>query len=111
MKRLLVFVAFLSGCAYQPIVDRPGPNYSHDLAECQTYANQVLGPGGGAAGGAAIAGGLGFAMCLALRGTNCSRVAGASAIAGGASGVGVGARSEASIVRNCLLSRGHAVIN
>jgi len=111
MTRIILISVLLSGCAYHPIVDRPGPNYSRDLAECQSYAHQVMGPGGGAAAGAAITGAVGYAMCLALRGNNCGRVAGASAIGGGASGAGIGAQSESSIVRNCLLSRGHAVIN
>ena len=55
-------VALLAGCAtahggaqYVPLIDikpEQGANYSTDLADCQAYAERVVGAGAGAAGGA-----------------------------------------------------------
>ena len=113
MKRvmLLLFVAFVVGCAYQPVVDRPNADYQKDLAACRAHAGEVAGPGTTAAVGAGIGFGLGFVICSALGGRDCSSTGRATAVMGAASGGAAGARDESQVVRNCLLGRGHQVLN
>lgn len=112
MKTFFVLLAvLLTGCAYQPIVDRPGANYSKDLAECRAYEQGVAGPGTGAAVGAGAGFAMGFAICAILRGSDCGRVGAATAVLGATSTAGAGAESEAQVVRNCLRARGYAVLN
>lgn len=113
---LALGVLLVAGCAapgavYTPIVDRPGPTYAQDLAECRQYAQQVIGPGGGAAAGAAVGFGLGYLMCRAMGGRDCSSVGRGVAVAGAAQGAAVGAVNEVEIVRRCMVGRGHRVLN
>ena len=85
----LVAIALgLAGCAYRPIVDPKRSDmarYETDLAECRQIAEQAPGPGTGAAVGAAVL--------------------------GAAGGAGRGARDERQVIRNCMIGRGHAVLN
>ena len=106
-----VLASSLAGCAYQPIVDRPGPTYAQDLTECRAAAQGTSGPGTGAAVGAGVGYALGQVLCRTLGGRDCSGVGRATAIAGGSSGAVAGAQQEAQVVRNCLLGRGHRVLN
>ncbi len=102
-----------SGANYQPVIDGPvGPNYSSDLAACQSLAAQQ-GPldrntGATAATGAAVAGGA--TAIFNNRGTNVRD----AALAGAATGVAAGAlqqqQNKAVIVRNCMRSRGYNVV-
>ena len=116
MNRLILTVVLVSltACSSQRvIVDQrysDMSNYSRDLAECQTYADQV--PTGeevakGAAGGAAVGGALG----AILDGRDVKRGAGAGAVVGGVRG---GSRSKAEkdrVIKNCLRNRGYKVLN
>ena len=75
-KSVLIVTMVLSGCAYQPIVDHKASThperYGQDLQECQAYAQQVAGPGTGAAAGATAGFVLGTVICKALGGRDCS---------------------------------------
>lgn len=116
MNRLLlpVVLVSLTACSSQRvIVDQrysDMSNYSRDLAECQTYADQV--PTGeevgkGAAGGAVVGGALG----AILENRDVKRGAGAGAVVGGVRG---GSRSKAEkdrVIKNCLRNRGYKVLN
>lgn len=102
----------LVGCAYQPIVDRPGPTYAQDLTECRAAAQQAAGPGTGAAVGAGLGYVLGQVLSRATGNRSVANEAGrGAAVLGGASGAGAGMQQEAAIVRNCLRGRGHRVLN
>ena len=119
MAIIILILFTLSGCGvanYSPVVDRPGPNYQQDLAECRALAEQrVTGAEGGVAG-AAIGAGIGAIIGVGIGlifGVNAGRTAAAGAIGGGASG-GVGSAVQAhnlqkTIVVNCLVNRGHAI--
>lgn len=117
-NRLILPVVLLSltACSSQRvIVDQrysDMSNYSRDLAECQSYAEQV--PAGeevaaGTAGGAAVGGAMG-AILGGSRGAT-GRGAGAGAVAGAVRG---GSRSKAEkdrVIKNCLRNRGYKVLN
>ena len=112
MKTMLYLIfAFLAGCVYQPVVDQPGADYDRDLAECRQQAERVAGPGTTAAAGAVIGAGLGFALCAAFGGRDCGDTAAGTAVMGSAYGAAGGAQSEMAVVRNCLIGRGHRVLN
>lgn len=109
---LIVTTIFvLTACAFQPIVDQPGASYRQDLAECREQAERVAGPGTTAVAGAVIGAGLGFALCAAFGGRDCGTTARGTAMMGSAYGAAGGAQSEAQVVRNCLIGRGHRVLN
>jgi hypothetical protein len=113
-SKLMVVAALLSGCAgtvYEPIVDQPRADYPVDLASCREHARQTMGVGGGAATGAVVGAGIGLVVCSALGGRNCGRTATATGAMGAASGAGAGAQGEAQVIRNCLIGRGHRVLN
>lgn len=108
---VIAVVLVLAACAFQPIVDQPGAGYHQDLAECRQQAERVAGPGTTAAAGAVIGAGLGFALCAAFGGRDCGTTARGTAVMGSAYGAAGGAQSEAQVVRNCLVGRGHRVLN
>ena len=112
---LLVLTVALTGCAsaplYEPVVDRAEASYAADLAECRAHAQQQLGAGGSAAAGAAVGFGLGYLLCRTMGGRNCSSTGRGTAIMGAGAGLGSGPQGERQIVRNCLLGRGHRVLN
>lgn len=102
-----------SGARYQPVIDGPvGPNYSNDLAACQTLASQQgafdSNTGAAAATGAVLAGGT--TAVFNNRGNNVRD----AALAGAAAGVAAGALQQQGnkevIVRNCMRSRGYNVV-
>ena len=111
MKTLLILCLVLTGCAgatYRPLIDKPGPNYERDLAECQRYAEGEPGAGGSAVVGAIIGGLIG-----ALIGHNTGygdAFAGAGAAAGGFEAGGSADRNQASVIKNCLAGRGYSVL-
>lgn len=112
MKTFAAFaLLFLAGCAFQPLVDQPGPTYGQDLAECRAHAQQTAGPGTTAAAGAVIGFGLGYVICRTLGGRDCSSTGRATGIVGAASGGGAGYQQEAQVVRACLAGRGYRVLN
>ena len=112
---LILVVAVTGGCAYRPVVDPSGPNmanYTKDLSECQALAEANDSTGASAAGGAAIGAGLSAAFSAILGGTRgVARWAAAGGVAGGARGVAAGQQEQRMVVRNCLLGRGHKVLN
>jgi hypothetical protein len=109
----LVFLA--AGCAARkPLVDMKGVDkaqYEADLAECQQYAEQAPGPGGGAAGGAVVGGAIGYGVGRAVGVRDPSAIGRGGAVAGGAKGAGKGARTRHEVVAKCLTGRGYKVLN
>jgi outer membrane lipoprotein SlyB len=107
-----VFV--ITGCAQQPIIDTKGVNmaqYNQDLADCQTYADQVL-VGRKALGGAAAGAVVGAAIGAAVGNSDTAqRAAGVGAVAGAGKGTGRGLQEKQQVIRNCLRNRGYAVLN
>lgn len=112
MKKALILVLLLSGCAtYRPIVDNRGVDnvaYEADLRECQAYADQVS-PAGHAVAGAAIGGGLSFLLALITR-DDRGMAAGVGATIGAAGGAANGAESQINVIRNCMRGRGYKVL-
>ena len=110
-----LILLLLTGCASNgPIVDMKGVDpqkYRQDLAECESYADQVA-VGGKAATGAAVGAVVGAAVGAAVGNSRTAeRSAGAGAVIGGAKGTGRGVRERKQVVRNCLRNRGYAVLN
>jgi uncharacterized protein YcfJ len=113
----LFAIAVLAGCAahYRPLVDTKGKDmgrYESDLAECREYANQVAGPGTGAALGAGIGAALGYLISRAA-GSRYDHDAAArvGAVSGAASGAAHGGQREVDVVRRCMQGRGYSVLN
>lgn len=112
---IILLALSLTGCARsKPIVDRRGLDpaaYAQDLAECQSYAEQVETEAqvvGGAAGGAAVGG----AMGAILNGAEgAAKGAGVGAVGGAAGGVRRSVREQDQVVKNCLRGRGYRVLN
>ena len=112
---LMTVLATLTACAgSQPIVDLKGVDpaqYRRDLADCQTYADQVPVARKGAtraAVGAVVGGAVG---AVVGNSRTVERAAGAGAVIGGAKGTGRGLNERERVVRNCLRNRGYAVLN
>lgn len=108
-------ILILAGCAARkPLVDMKGVDqaqYETDLAECEKYAEQVGGPGAGAAGGAVIGGAIGYGVGRAVGVRDPSAIGRGGAVAGGAKGAGKGARNRHEVVSKCLTGRGYKVLN
>jgi hypothetical protein len=114
--KLLCCLALLSLAACSgatgPIIDTKGVNmarYDQDLAECETYAQQVstgTAVGKGAAGGAAVGAAIG-----AIAGSSAGKGAGIGAVTGGAESARISDRERSEVVRNCLRGRGYRVLN
>lgn len=116
----LAAAALLAGCAtapgganYRPMVDtghRIG-DYNADLAECQAYAERVVGAGAGAAGGA-VAGALAMGiLSVVLGGGGHGRWAAVGALSGAASGAASGETNQRDVIRRCMANRGYSVLN
>ncbi|SFC35460.1 glycine zipper family protein [Tropicimonas isoalkanivorans] len=110
---LVVAACANSGASYQPVIDGPvGPNYSNDLAYCQSLAAQQgafdSNTGATAATGAAIAGG--STAVFNNKGTNVRD----AALLGAAAGIGAGAlqqqQNKEVLIRNCMRGRGYNVV-
>ncbi|RYH11558.1 glycine zipper family protein [Tropicimonas sp. IMCC6043] len=102
-----------SGSSYQPVIDGAvGPNYSNDLAACQSLAEQqgAFAPstGGQMLGAAAVAAG-GTAL-FANQGTNVRDAALIGAGAGAVSGAVDQQRRKETIIANCMRGRGYNVV-
>ncbi len=111
---LLSLPLWLAACANKPIVDTKGVNmaqYQQDLAECESYAQQVQVAGKAATG--AVAGAVvGAAVGAAVGNSNTAgRAAGAGAAVGASKGTGRGLHEKQRVTRNCLRHRGYAVLN
>ena len=117
MKKLILGIGLLTlaACSSQRvIVDQrysDMSNYSRDLAECQSYADQV--PTGeevakGTMGGAVIGGALG--AIVGDSGT-AKRGAGAGALGGAVRGGSKSKSEKDRVIKNCLRNRGYKVLN
>ena len=106
----------LSGCTTtdEIIIDKKGVNmtaYEQDLAECQSYSEEVRTgekAARGAASGAVVGGLIGAAVGNSR---DVQRGAGAGAVTGGAKGVSQGERDKVQVVKQCLRGRGYRVLN
>ena len=117
---IILSAAILAGCAhtgahYAPLVDQrtAGGNYSHDLAECQSYATQRAGATEGAVAGAVFGALLGVAL-LAVgggRGGWGNEAAAVGAVAGGLQGAAAGEGTQRDIIKRCMAGRGYSVLN
>lgn len=118
MKCLLLTAVLLSAIAActttrEIIIDEKGVNmnrYDNDLAECESYAEQVAtgkkavrGAGSGAVIGGAVGG--------VIRSRGVGEGAAVGAIGGGAKGLDQGEREQVRVVKNCLRGRGYRVLN
>ena len=107
----VLLIAACSGTS-GPIIDTKSvdmASYQRDLAECQTYAEQVStgkAVGKGTAAGAAVGAAIG-----AIGGGSGTRGAGVGAVTGGAQSARISDREKADVVNNCLRGRGYKVLN
>ena len=117
-KLIIVCLAILmAGCRAtdsRPIVDMQGVNvaqYNSDLAQCQTYADQVETErevARSTVGGAVVGGAVG---AIVGNGNVAQRTAGAGAVVGAARGAGSAVYERDRVIRNCLRGRGYRVLN
>jgi len=113
----ILIIALLAGCAtsrgtgasYNPIVDRPGPNYAKDLGECQAHATQVMSAADGAAAGA-VAGAIFGALMMAAVGGSRRDGAWVGALSGGSSAAAAAEGGQRGIITRCLSGRGYSVL-
>jgi outer membrane lipoprotein SlyB len=114
MKTILFMVTvWVAGCAAHPgpIVDMKGVNvaqYEEDLAQCESYGDEVKieqGVAKGAATGAVIGGVVGAI------GGNAGRSAGYGAAAGGTKSGVRNQREKEQVVKRCMGGRGYRVLN
>lgn len=112
---MLVTLMLLAGCSSQRIIiDQQGTDmsmYDRDLAECNTYAEQV--PTGtevarGAVGGAVIGGVVG---AIVDNSRTAGRLAGAGSVTGAVRGSNNAKNEKDRVVKNCLRNRGYKVLN
>ena len=102
-----------AGCVShpEPIIDTRGVNMAHyesDLADCQSYADQVRiekGVAKGTVAGGAVGGATGAVL------GNASEGAGVGAITGAARSAQIGEREKSQVLKNCLRGRGYRVLN
>ncbi len=85
-------------------------NYDRDLAQCESYAEQV--PVGekaarGAGSGAVVGGAIGGVSDRHDTGEGAA----IGAITGGAAGINRGQQEKVQVVKRCLRGRGYAVLN
>lgn len=117
---LLALAVALTGCAtnrgsganYNPIVDRPGPNYYTDLNECQAHANKVMSAADGAAAGAVAGAIFGALLMAAAGGRGADQKSGAwvGALSGGTSAAAAAEGGQRGIITRCLSGRGYNVL-
>ena len=116
----IVAIAMLAGCAtsrgtganYNPIVDRPGPNYQVDLEQCQAHATKVLSAADGAAAGAVAGAIFGALLMAAAGGGGRDQRSGAwvGALSGGTSAAAQAEGGQRGIITRCLAGRGYNVL-
>lgn len=113
---LAAVTAFSVGCASRKVIaDKQGMDeakYQQDLAQCNTYADEV-GVGEEAAKGAGAGAILGGAVIAILGGDAgaIARTAGVGAVVGGAKGGNKGKQEESTVVKNCMRQRGYKILN
>lgn len=109
----LITLTALTGCLShpEPLIDRQGVNIAQlerDLADCETYGDQVRIEAGVTKG--AVAGGAVGAATGAVLGDTGSGAA-VGAIGGGARSAQIGEREKSRVVKNCMRGRGYRVLN
>lgn len=123
MKKTITIIAAalaLTGCAatntgaaFSPLIDGADRiRIEADLHDCQAYAKQVAGAADRALAGAvagALIGGL-FNAALGINGQG-NEMAAFGAVTGALEGATSGAKDQQSIIRNCMVGRGHRVLN
>ena len=117
---LLALAMALTGCAtnrgtganYSPIVDRPGPNYTVDLEQCQQHATKVMSAADGAAAGAMAGAIFGALLMAAAGGNGADKRSGAwiGALSGGTSAAAEAEGGQRGIITRCLVGRGYSVL-
>ena len=121
LAMLAMSLTLLTGCknaedltGNNPIIDTRGVNlaqYNQDLAECQSYADEVQiaqKAASGAVTGAAVGGVFG---AVVGNHTTAQRGAGIGAVGGGARGIGEGLQERERVIKRCLLGRAYRVLN
>lgn len=108
----LTACATRTGAHYNPVVDRPGPNYAVDLEECQAHSRKVLSAAEAGAGGALAGALLGAIFMAAVGGNNRERQIGAitGAFSGGLSAAADAEGGQRGIITRCLSGRGYSVL-
>ncbi|MEP6158905.1 MAG: glycine zipper family protein [Halieaceae bacterium] len=111
---LILACAVLSACssAPGPIVDTKGVDmarYHADLADCESYGDQVH-IEQGVAKGAAAGGAVGAATGAVLS-ENVGEYAGVGAVVGAAKSAQMGDREKSQVVKRCMRGRGYRVLN
>ncbi len=113
MKKLLVGLLVLAGCANEPIVDTKGVNpaqYQQDLAECREYAARVD-TGTAAATGAAVGAAVGGVLGAVIGDSDdAQRGAGVGAVSGGTNAALSAEERKRRVLYNCLRQRGYKVL-
>lgn len=111
---LFLSALWLCGCSSHPspIIDMTSVNqtlYEQDLAECNSFADQVhieYGMARGAAAGAAAGAAVGM-----IRGRDIAENAGVGAVLGSSKSGLQGAKEKEQLVKRCLRYRGYRVLN
>ena len=94
---------------YEPIVDRPGPAYARDLAECQNLGQRAQNEYQSRAANQAIAGAILGGLLGAAIGNSDTALAGAAiGSTGGLDEVDAGPNR---VVDRCLAGRGYTVVS
>ena len=119
MKKIATLMAalLLTGCStmrgsdYVPLVDRPGPAFHDDLAECQNYAKGEATAAEAAAAGAVVGGVLMAVLSAVVLDRSADKGSLLfGALSGAAGGAGGAAMNQESIIRNCMQGRGYNVL-
>ena len=118
---VVLVIFFLGGCTSSDPFDDSGlivdmknvdyRAYRNDVADCNTYADQVSIGANAAAG--TVGGGIAYAVIGAIVGDSdtAERLAGAGAVLGAAEGAANGYKEQETVLRNCLRERGYKVFN
>lgn len=114
---ILSIILLIGGCAYRPIVNMDGKTqyqYNSDLADCNTYADQINAYGSTAVGmgiGAGIGAGLGAILGAFLGDPGGGAAMGAAlgGFSGGVSGAGGAGQAKRTIIYNCMKDKGWTI--
>ena len=102
-----------TGSNYVPVIDGPvGPNYTIDLAQCQSIAAQQGNLGSSAGQNVAVGAGVAAASTAIVDGNsdNIGEAAAVGALAGLAGSALQQQRVKEQIIRNCMRGRGYNVV-
>lgn len=115
---ILALTAVMAGCAntgakWTPIIDRPNASAESDIIQCQQHAGRVMSAGQKAVVGAFVGALLGAAASSSLGGSDRARSDSMAigAFSGAGSGAASGENEQRTIIRNCMIRRGHSVLN